>query len=451
MDGGKYLGEGSYGCAFRPALPCRDEKTIGPDGLRTTLPSPVPRAARATIAAASISKVFKRTDALLEELQIVRKLADLDPKQKYFVYARTVCETTPADLRTDPEHRSCRLLGAPARARSRAYPTLKIPFGGRALDDVLGPSGRAPPRAFRAPDPLRALITALRPVLLGLGRLADAGLLHHDVKMDNILYDATRHECRLIDFGLSIRARDALSPDGNPFLFSDYIFHPPEYRIAAALHLDPIAATTTPAAVAATALATDLAVLKTLVPGLKAARATETLRDRLFNPIYTNWTRDSYTDAFNHYAARATRAATSIAPPPWSTSIRADVWGLGVMLLFILHRVWPTRTTPLPDPLRAVLTHMLHPDPHHRLSPKKLTTALSPWIVGDSHLVSVPATAVLTAPPPATPPLQPPPTAVLVSSTKPPKRTTPAAAPAAPAAPAARPSITRSRSRSRPL
>ena len=380
MDGGKYVGEGTYGCVFRPALPCRGEHPVSAHAV-----IPAVSAARAD-AANTLSKVFNRPESFRDESENTKLIARIDPKQRYFVYPRTACTVTTADLRTDRGYSHCELLRG---TRGKAFPTLKIPYGGEPLDKVLGPSGRAPPRAFRVPDPLSAYLTALHPVAAGLVRLARAHVTHHDLKMDNILYDANLRECRIIDFGLSLNSKDALSPTGNPYLYSRYIFHPPEYRMSEfAGHSH----------ATERALATDLSILKVSVPGLSGRRRGETLRDRLWSPAYTEWTRESYTAAFSDYAknvykkhdgAHGIGAGGGIARQEYMQrwANRIDIWAFGLTLLFTLHRVWPTQSTPLPAEFRAVLTAMVHPDPRKRLSPEKLLGALAPWTVGASHAI----------------------------------------------------------------
>ena len=81
LRGGKYVGEGSYGCGYSPAIRCKGQ-AVRPPGM--------------------FSKVMNKNDA--EEEQAIGKwFQKVDPLQKYFIYSKKYC-VLHADMLEMPEN-----------------------------------------------------------------------------------------------------------------------------------------------------------------------------------------------------------------------------------------------------------------------------------------------------------------------------------------------------------
>lgn len=173
--GGAYVGAGSSGCGFRPALRCRGE---------------------ATRRAGKFSKLVKKSIAR-EEIQFRNMLTPLDPHQQYFLYPETVCK--PAPFAPEDNIAACPL----ALPRTRDRRVIIMGKGGRALTKFQPLHGDYP-----------AFFRSLLNIFDGLGRLHANGIAHNDVKPDNIVTRRRangEYHTRLIDFGLTINGGDLVA------------------------------------------------------------------------------------------------------------------------------------------------------------------------------------------------------------------------------------------------
>jgi serine/threonine protein kinase len=170
--GGAYVGAGSAGCGFRPALRCSGE---------------------ATRRAGKFSKLVNKRIAR-EEIQFRNMLMPIDPHQQYFLYPETICK--PAPFAPEDNIAACPLaLPKPKHRR-----VIIMGKGGRALSKFQPTHGDYP-----------AFFDSLLNVFDGLLRLHDNGIAHNDVKSDNIVTRRRangEYHTRLIDFGLTINGGD---------------------------------------------------------------------------------------------------------------------------------------------------------------------------------------------------------------------------------------------------
>lgn len=164
--GGVYVGHGTYGCGFRPALRCHGEAARRPG---------------------KFSKLVSKETAR-EEMQFRRLLAPYDPHQQYFLFPETVCRPAPYDV-------SDRVDRCPHDfSNLRDSRVIVLSKGGRALSKFQPLPGDYP-----------AFFNSLLNLFDGLERIHDDGIAHNDIKPDNIV---TRRRAngeyltRLIDFGL---------------------------------------------------------------------------------------------------------------------------------------------------------------------------------------------------------------------------------------------------------
>ena len=162
----RLLEEGSYGCAFSPALPCK--KTKAAKGQKT------------------VGKVIQAKYADLE-LQVAPLVQTIPGWKRYFIVQEedSCAPTNFASFRKLYE-KNCKTLSKSADAN---LVQLLSPYGGRTLYSL------PITESF-------SFVGSLRHVLEGCELLGRQGICHFDLKDNNILVDAVG-TLRLIDFGQS--------------------------------------------------------------------------------------------------------------------------------------------------------------------------------------------------------------------------------------------------------
>jgi serine/threonine protein kinase len=216
QSGGDLLGEGSYGCVFRPSVPCRDP------------------AASAAVRPGSVSKVFAPSDAgknsAAEEMRAFAALNELDPAQAVFYYPYLKCDVDRAAVAdaaneaarpTSRRHANCSKL---AEQEPDGWSAVLMPGAESDLHTYL--------KERRGSLTRREAVRLMLNVLVGVQMLVSRGLVHQDIKLQNIVVvrdAAGAVTTRLIDFGwlkTAVAAAAEFSPNKN------YFVNPPEYRFA---------------------------------------------------------------------------------------------------------------------------------------------------------------------------------------------------------------------------
>lgn len=197
--GGKYIGEGTYGCGFSPALRCEGEtkRKVG-----------------------MFTKLMVISEAVKEQRKAVL-LSAVDPKQKYILYPLQVCKVNESLLGpTNPENNiaSCKKTFAPSRlSQARAVQYLD---GGDDLRKI----------RLEAAD-IFPFFKALPYLLKGLFKLHFHHIIHGDIKPDNIVVKKLpkgTFDFRFIDISFVHDVREPITPD-LPF-DADYYPWPFEMR-----------------------------------------------------------------------------------------------------------------------------------------------------------------------------------------------------------------------------
>jgi len=174
----KFVAEGTYGCVHRPSLKCDDGTPMDYTG--------------------KISKLMRKKAAAkeLQEYVLVRRA---DPKQQYYLGEPATCPLgdDPSDaaaiekcaiaeeVEVDPTDFS--LIVMKDGGEDLAIFTRKVALGG------FSPENRA--RVTR-------LLVELRRMFAGVQAFLKHGIMHHDIKAGNIMYDEAAGRCNYIDFGL---------------------------------------------------------------------------------------------------------------------------------------------------------------------------------------------------------------------------------------------------------
>ncbi len=204
--GGVFLGEGSYGCTFSPAVVCKDKdrslikKKRAKDDEKLT-------------------KVFWSDRDVEDEWRFAKILQSVDPRQEYFIYPNERCVVSKKDVMKQANSSKCNSLNN-VRDKNAKLPVLQMKYGGVTLEQWVQEKRR------RFVD----FLPMLRHILVGVQKLHRKGYLHHDLKIDNILVD-DNDVPHIIDLSLLVPLKDVFDTSLNPSLYNQYWLHPPEYRI----------------------------------------------------------------------------------------------------------------------------------------------------------------------------------------------------------------------------
>jgi serine/threonine protein kinase len=182
--GGRYIGQGSYGCVFEPALKCMGEKTRR---------------------ANSISKLMYKKNAD-EEYQQKNLLESLNSQQKYFIYPCAMCAPS-LPFSSNNHVDKCFL------SRDRKNPEnlknedklINQPNEMRLLQATAGGVNLLEVNLHRSM--IYPLFKSFNNLFEGLIKLHKAGITHNDVKPMNIV-TKEKHGAwttRLIDFGQAFK------------------------------------------------------------------------------------------------------------------------------------------------------------------------------------------------------------------------------------------------------
>jgi len=180
-----FVGQGTFGCVYRPPLKCKNNKTFGPN---------------------RISKLMVDDEAM-SEINEYKLLQKIDPSNKYYPGPPNLCKADPND--SNISDYDCSLLEESPKISD--YSLLFYKDGGIDLDDfvedyldnyLLGQSEKQTDLFFLNAHKL----------FKGIQLYINNNFLHHDIKPSNIVFNPQTYTFNFIDFGLAI-AKDKLVND----------------------------------------------------------------------------------------------------------------------------------------------------------------------------------------------------------------------------------------------
>jgi tRNA A-37 threonylcarbamoyl transferase component Bud32 len=203
----KFLGKGSYGCAYRPALPCKG--------------SPVGKNVD------TIGKIFFSNSDFLKEITVYYnvKMYDTDDKLLPKFYPYKTCVVNMDDPGVKDSLNKCSM------SRMK-FPVLQmiIDYGGSELRTMLKESGHT--RKFTEfVKPIGLLVKNLR-------EFNQKGIIHNDIKSDNVVVKLTKKgvisSMQLIDVSLAKSDMNIVNDDNHDKYY--YRYYAPEHWLLYALN-----------------------------------------------------------------------------------------------------------------------------------------------------------------------------------------------------------------------
>lgn len=190
------IGEGNYGCVFRPFVKCEKKKIKK-----------------------AVGKVFVNPKEYESEHRIQDDIVSkIDPDAQFTLPLLGDCKIQsfkPSDRASE-----CSLID------SKILPNLHqliYKDGGQNLKDVLLSKGSV--------KKFKMIFSKMRPILAGLVKMEIYGYVHQDIKPQNIMYDGKK--IHLIDFGIMAKSSDIFGAENMYILKYDYPYYPPEYKVYA--------------------------------------------------------------------------------------------------------------------------------------------------------------------------------------------------------------------------
>jgi serine/threonine protein kinase len=173
QEGGDLIGQGGYGCVFKPALKC--------NGVEETDSN-------------KISKLIIKNEAL-KELKELKKIDKIDKKNKYHIETPEVCNITKEDYINEPGIENCKLLDK-INNKTKLV-TLQYNYGGYNLKEVLDN------KLLRNQEIIYYFFEKLENLFYGLYHMNKNNFIHNDIKEQNIVVHPQTLDIKYIDFGLS--------------------------------------------------------------------------------------------------------------------------------------------------------------------------------------------------------------------------------------------------------
>jgi len=198
QDGGEILGQGLYGCAFKPPLKCKNNKKTS-----------------------GVGKILSKEDAF-HEVTISNILKKIPYTNEYFVIIDTNCEPKPRSQQSEKSLSECLPLKG---VDLSSVIQITMPFGGRPL-------------SLLKDDFNYDILYKLTQNLLEAGSLLILGrVVHSDLHKNNILINPNGH-IQLMDFGKTW-SPDILTLSNYEALIMEFVpenvIQPPEHTLISAI------------------------------------------------------------------------------------------------------------------------------------------------------------------------------------------------------------------------
>jgi serine/threonine protein kinase len=192
------IGQGAYGCVYRPSIPCAvSSKNISEKESKNL-----------------ISKFMYTKDAKkeMEEFKLIHRK---DPSNQFHLGIPTICQPDFADPAIVKELKQCVIKDPEPMydesQNAREYSVLTFPYGGLNLKDFckkrLEHFSAAKTKIFWKKGVLN--------LLNGLIFFRNNDMIHYDLKPHNILFNEDKMQMRYIDFGMMMSRSEFIASSAN--------------------------------------------------------------------------------------------------------------------------------------------------------------------------------------------------------------------------------------------
>lgn len=198
-------GEGSYGCVHKPSIHCKTPPT--PDFNYTK----------------KVSKIMKKSDAEKELAEFVI-IGNLDPDNDYHLGSPISCKPDLTEPGVKEDISKCKYIKLKdVEEHPDNYNLLILEHGGIDLSKLCE-KHMAKFKSGRAQERVDYFLIEAHHLLKGLKFFRENGIVHNDLKPQNILFNFETGELRFIDFGLMRTKRQLIETSNNNTNFTG-IFH----------------------------------------------------------------------------------------------------------------------------------------------------------------------------------------------------------------------------------
>ena len=192
MIGGKVLGEGGYGCVLKPGLTCKGKE------MKTNK---------------FITKIQLLNSTAKRELEIGEMVKKIPLSKKHFAPILSTCDYKEKVVNMVTKKYNCSFF---SKYPNRKFTISRLPYiNGSEYKQYIHDNLDA--KTF-----FYSVIHGYIYLLFSLYMLNKHGIIHYDLKGENVMFDKTRNVPIIIDFGLSVIKKD-IQPNFNDPKYNDVL------------------------------------------------------------------------------------------------------------------------------------------------------------------------------------------------------------------------------------
>lgn len=188
----KYIDKGSYGCVFKPSIPCPGKKQKKK----------------------TISKIFRDNYEAKKEWNESRIVKSIDKYNKFTLSPTDYCKIDRSIIGN--KINDCGYKWSFLNSWSQIiYPDGGHDFSSKNIQE------------YNFLD----ILNSLTPIINGIVTIKNKGFCHFDIKPLNIVYNNSINKASLIDFGLLESLKNIYTKERIDYFSRDYMWYPPESRL----------------------------------------------------------------------------------------------------------------------------------------------------------------------------------------------------------------------------